>query len=129
MKKPLGILLISCFYTLGCLVLFITSIFYDADANEINLAMRFALPGSYDRLFRVLAALTILFITYGYVRLRKWGFWAMIGYSVLFGVISLALSMTHHQQPFFGNMIWSTLVLLYTIHVRKAFFQHKTSII
>ncbi|MET1248969.1 hypothetical protein ABWW58_09300 [Sporolactobacillus sp. STCC-11] len=73
--------------------------------------------------FRVALALATLVMIYGYMKLRKWGFWAMISYSFLFGTISLALTSAHHQQPFIGNMIWSILVLLYTIHTRKAFFQ------
>lgn len=124
MKKPLGISLISYFYILGSLVLIVTAIFYDGDANPINIAMRYALPSSYDRLFRVVLALTTLVMVYGYMKLRKWGFWAMISYSFLLGAMSLALSMAHHQQPFIGNMIWSLIVLLYTIHVKKAFFQN-----
>ncbi|MFT8311104.1 MAG: hypothetical protein ABF629_08065 [Sporolactobacillus sp.] len=123
MKKPLGISLISYFYILGSLVLIFTAIFYDADANPINITIRFALPSSYDRLFRVVLALATLIMIYGYMKLRKWGFWAMISYSFLFGAISLALSLAHYQQPFIGNMIWSILVLLYTIHTREAFFQ------
>jgi hypothetical protein len=90
--------------------------------------MRFALPALYDRPFRIVLALATLVMIYGYMRLRKWGFWAMVGYSFLFGAISLTLSLTHHQQPFNGNMIWSILVLIYTIHIRRAFFQNKASV-
>nr|WP_304654895.1 hypothetical protein [Sporolactobacillus sp. STSJ-5] len=113
---------------LSSFVLLSTSIFYDADANELNIAMRFALPSSYDRLFRVVLALATLVMVYGYMKLRKWGFWAMISYSLFFGAISMTLSSTHHQQPFNGNMIWSILVLLYTIHIKEAFFQNKASV-
>lgn len=128
MKKPIGVRLISCFYILGILVLLFTSIFYNADADKINIAMRFALPSSYDRLFRIVLALATLVMIYGYMRLRKWGFWAMISYSFLFGAISLTLSLTHHQQPFIGNMIWSILVLLYTMYIKEAFFQNRASV-
>jgi hypothetical protein len=127
-KKPFGVILISSFIYLGSFVLLFTSIFYDADANEINIAMPFAMPRSYDRPFRVVLALATLVMIYGYMRLRIWGFWAMISYSFLFGAISLTLSLTHHQQPFTGNMIWSILVLLYTIHIKEAFFQNKASV-
>jgi len=127
-KKPFGVILISSFMYLSSFVLLSTSIFYDANANEINIAMPFALSRSYDRLFRIVLALATLVMIYGYIRLRKWGFWAMISYSFLFGAISMTLSSTHHQQSFNGNMIWSILVLLYTIHIKEAFFQNKASV-
>ncbi|SFG17374.1 hypothetical protein [Sporolactobacillus nakayamae] len=128
MKKPIGVNLINSFYIVGSLVLSFTSIFYDADANPINIAMRFALPSSYDRPFRVVLALATLVMLYGYMKLRKWGFWAMISYSFLFGSISLTLSLVHHQQPFIGNILWSLIVLLYTIRV-KVCFENKASVI
>lgn len=125
-KRPLGVSLISYFYIFGAFILLFSSFFYDANANQIDIATRFGLPNAPEQLIRVLVALSSLVIAYGYMRLRKWGFWVMIGYSVLFEVISLSLSLSHSQQPFIGNMIWSIIVLLYTIYVNKAFFQNKT---
>lgn len=126
MKRPLGVSLISYFYIFGAFILLFSSFFYDANANQIDIAARFGLPNAPEQLIRVLVALSSLVIAYGYMRLRKWGFWVMIGYSVLFGVISLSLSLSLDQQPFIGNTIWSIIVLLYTIYVNKAFFQNKT---
>ncbi|WP_050184050.1 hypothetical protein [Domibacillus robiginosus] len=129
MKKPLGVSIISYFYIFGAFILLFSLFFYDVDANQIDIATRFGLPNAPEQLMRVLVAFSSLVITYGYIKLRKWGFWAMVGYCVLFIVISFSLSLSsYNHQPFIGNTIWSLIVLLYTIYINKAFFQNKPSV-
>ncbi len=125
MKRPLGVLLISYFYILGAIFLLYTSVFFDANANQIKISTRFGVPNVPEQLMRVLVALTSLIMAIGYMRLRTWGFWMVIGYSVILGSISFSLTLSHNQQPFIGNMNWSIIVLIYTIFVRKAFFQNQ----
>lgn len=125
MKKPLGVSVISYFYILGALVLLFTSVFYDANANPIGIAERFGISNGSEQLFSVIVAFLTLVMIFGYIRLKKWGFWLMISYSVLFGSISLYLAIKHSQQPYIGNMIFSFFILLYTIYVKKSFFQTK----
>lgn len=120
-KRPWGVSFISYFYIFGAIVLFVTSFFYDSAANQIGIATRFGLSGVPEQPMRVVVAIISLIIIYGYMRLKKWGFWMMIAYSVLFGGISLTLSLSYNQQPFIGNLIWSMIVFLYTIYVKKAF--------
>ncbi|WP_088011692.1 hypothetical protein [Gottfriedia acidiceleris] len=125
MKKPLGVSVISYFYILGALVLLFTSVFYDANANLIGIAERFGITNGSEQLLSVIIAFLTLVMIFGYIRLKKWGFWLMISYSVLFGGISLYLAINHSQQPYIGNMIFSFFILLYTIYVKKSFFQTK----
>jgi hypothetical protein len=128
MKSPLGVTFISCFYIFGSIILLYTAVFYDPKADEINMATRFGLSNANipEQLFRCLVAFFSLVLIYGYIRLKKWGFWLMIGYSVIFGLISFTLSLEHNQQPFIGNMIWSIIVLTYTCYAYKYFGQNKT---
>lgn len=128
MKRPLGVSLISYFYIFGAFILLFSLFFYDVNANQIDIATRFGLPNAPEQLMRVLVAFSSLVIIYGYIKLRKWGFWAMIVYCVLFAIISFSLSFSYNHQPFIGNTIWSLIVLLYTIYINKAFFQNKLSV-
>lgn len=123
MKRPLGISLISYFYIFGAIVLLFTAVFYNADADSIGISERFGLPNVPERFMRVLVALISLVVVYGYIRLKKWGFWLMIIYSLLFGLISFLLVLNQSQQPFIGNLIWSIIVLAYTIYIKRAFFK------
>jgi hypothetical protein len=122
-KRPLGVTLISYFYIFGAFILLFTSIFYDANANQIGIAARFGLSNVSEQFVRVVVAIVSFIMIFGYMRLKKWGFWLMIAYSVAFGGISLALSISKTHQPFIGNMVWSIMVLSYTLFVNKVFFQ------
>ncbi|KTD86745.1 hypothetical protein [Paenibacillus etheri] len=122
MKRPLGVTLISCFYIFGAVALIVTAIFFNADADEFGIADRFGLPNFPEQLFRVILAINSLVLSYGYMRLKKWGFWLMIMYSFGFGLISYNLLYSQNQQPFIGNLIWSAIVLIYSFFVRKSFF-------
>ncbi|MDQ0226206.1 hypothetical protein [Metabacillus niabensis] len=123
MKRPLGVSLISYFYIFGAIVLLFTAIFYNAEANSIGISERFGLPNVPERLMRVIVALFSLVMVYGYIRLKKWGFWIMITYSVIFGIISSLLITQQSQQPYTGNLIFSIVVVAYTIYVKKAYFK------
>jgi len=123
MKRPLGVSLISYFYIFGAVVLLNSAVFYNADADFIGIAERFGLPNVPERFMRVLVALISLLMVYGYIRLKKWGFWLIIVYSVLFGLISSVLVSNQSQQPFIGNLIWSIIVLTYTIYIKRTFFK------
>ncbi len=122
-KRPIGVSLISYFYIFGAIVLLFSAIFYSADANPIGIAERFGLPNVPERLMLVIVALFSLGMVYGYIRLKKWGFWTMIIYSVLFGIVSSLLITYQSHQPYLGNLIWSIIVLAYTIYVKKEFFK------
>jgi len=129
LKKPIGISVISYFYIFGAIILLISSVFYNASTNSIGIAERFGVSNVSEPFFRVIVASITLMMIFGYFRLKKWGFWFMISYSVLFGSISLYLTIQHSQQPYIGNMIFSFFILFYTISVKKSFFSNKTTLI
>ncbi|WP_226658999.1 hypothetical protein [Pseudalkalibacillus hwajinpoensis] len=123
MKRPLGVLLISYFYIFGAIILLFTGVFYNADANSIGIAERFGLPNAPERLIRGTLAAFSLVMVYGYIRLKKWGFWVMVNYSIIFGVISSLLITNQSYQPYVGNLIFSIGVLAYTLYVKDIYFK------
>jgi 4-hydroxybenzoate polyprenyltransferase len=128
MKRPLGVSFISYFYIFGAVVLIITAIFFNPDANEFGIADRFGLPNFPEQPFRIILAVVSLIIIYGYMRLKRWGFWLMVLYSFGFGLISYILLFSYNQQLFTRNFIWSVIVLIYTFYVRKSFFHVEKSV-
>ncbi|MGD6957392.1 hypothetical protein ACQCVM_07325 [Rossellomorea aquimaris] len=125
-KRPLGVSIIGYFYIFGSIVLLFTAIFYQAGADTIGISERFGVSVLPERIMRVLVAFFSLLMAYGYMRLKKWGFWLLITYSVLFGFISFILLTNEPQQPFIGNFVFSVIVLIYTIYVKEAFFKTAT---
>lgn len=122
-KRPLGVSIIGYFYIFGSIVLLFTAIFYQAGADTIGISERFGVSFLPERIMRVFVAFFSLLMAYGYMRLKKWGFWLLITYSVLFGFISFILLTNEPQQPFIGNFVFSVIVLIYTIYVKEEFFK------
>ncbi len=122
-KRPLGVSIIGYFYIFGSIVLLFTAIFYQADADAISISERFGVSILPERMMRVILAIFSMLMVYGYMKLKKWGFWLFITYSVLFGFISSVLLTNQPQQPFIGNVVFSVIVLIYTIYVKEAFFK------
>jgi hypothetical protein len=118
-KRPLGITLIGCFYIFGVIVLMI--ILLSNTTQQYGIAVRFGLPNAPENLMRALVAVISLIMAYGYLRLKKWGFWLMLIYTIYFLGASVSLAQQYKQQLFYGNVIWSIVVLAYTLRNRKCF--------
>jgi hypothetical protein len=124
-KRPLGITLIGCFYVFGALILIVTLFMNGTD--EFGIAARFGLPNIPEKIMRVLVSIVSLVMASGYLRLEKWGYWVMITYTIYFLVVSIILSQQYTEQPFYGNIIWSSIVLIYTLTKRKYFHKKNFS--
>lgn len=122
-KRPLGVSIIGYFYIFGSIVLLFTAIFYQAGADTIGISERFGVSVVPERVMRVAVAFFSLLMAYGYMRLKKWGFWLLVTYSVLFGIISVILATNQPQHPFIGNVVFSVIVLIYSIYVKETFFE------
>ncbi|MFA9397398.1 MAG: hypothetical protein ACERKV_03915 [Clostridiaceae bacterium] len=118
-KRPLGITLIGYFYVFGAFVLIVT--LFTNSTQQFGIAVRFGLPNIPEDIMKVLVSIISLIMAYGYLRLEKWGYWLMITYTIYFLVVSVTLSQQYKQQPFYGNVIWSIIVLIYTLIKRKYF--------
>ena len=112
----------------------VTAIFFYPDVNDIGLANKFGLPSFSEQPFRIIVVIVSLFIMYwyGYMRLKRWGFWFISIYSFGFGLVSYYVLLAYSDQPFVGNLIWSIIVVTYffimnrvykEIHRAKGFYQ------
>jgi hypothetical protein len=118
-KRPLGITLIGYFYIFGAIVLII--ILIANTPQQYGIAVRFGLPNVPESVMRVLVTVISLILAFGYLKLKKWGFWLMMTYTIYFLGINLYLSQQYKEQLFYGNVIWSFVVLTYTLRHRKYF--------
>ncbi len=118
-KRPLGITLIGYFYILGAIALIIT--LFTNVTQQFGIAIRFGVPNVPENLMRVLVSIISLIMAYGYLKLEKWGYWFMLIYTTYFLGVSITLAQQYNQQPFYGNIIWSIIALIYTLSKRKYF--------
>lgn len=116
-KRPLGVTLIGCFYIFGAVVLILTL----GIKQGIQINIRFGVPSLPETIVRLFVVALSFIMTYGYLKLEKWGYWLMIFYSVAFLIISLNQLSVYNSQPFLGNAIFSLLVIVYTYTKRRYF--------
>ena len=116
-------LLANLHYFFGSILLMIT-LFTNA-TEQYGIAVRFGLPNVPENIMKVLVSIFSLIMAYGYLKLEKWGYWFMITYTMYFFVVNINLSQQYNQQLFYGNVIWSIIVLIYTLSKRRYFNNKK----
>jgi hypothetical protein len=125
---PLGVQLISAFYVFGAGILLLC-LFTNPVAVASTIAERHGLaPSTGAWILPVIAGLALV-IAYGLWSLSRWGFYLTLAYLVYFGIVSIVLSglnsaLTYAEtvQVYFGNFLWSALIVTYLIWRRKRFF-------
>ena len=125
-KRPFGVTLIGYFYVFGSIILIIT--LFTNSIEQYGIAVRFGLPNVPEGIMKILVSVISLIMAYGYLKLEKWGYWFMISYTIYFLLVSITLSQRYNQQLFYGNVIWSIIVLIYTFHKGKYFSKKEVSL-
>ena len=118
-KRPLIITIIGYFYIFGAIVLMISL----PTTQEIPFNIRFNVPAIPETVIKITLILFALILSYGYLKLKKWGFWAMTVYSILFACISATQISAYKSQPFIGNLTFSLFVLVVTLLLRHKFIE------
>ncbi|SCW87665.1 hypothetical protein SAMN04487970_10992 [Paenibacillus tianmuensis] len=121
-KRPLGVALIGSFYIFGSVVLWLSLFLIDFSSEKYGIAARFGLPNVPEHLARILVGVVSLVMAYGYLRLKRWGYWLMVSYSIYFLTVSGYLFVLYKDQPFLGNVIWSLIVIAYSYSKRSHFY-------
>jgi len=124
---PLGVYLLAAFYLFGALVLLIGTPTGLVDAR-MAIARAHGLPGLAGNALVLVVALLALVLGYGLISLSRWGYFLTIAYALYLVVISLALGALdfplrgeEEAQIYFGNLLWSLLVVVYLFLARRHF--------
>ncbi|MBY0753850.1 hypothetical protein K5V21_00135 [Clostridium sardiniense] len=116
-NKSIVIKLIGYFYIFGAIILVLTF----GVKQEINFNIRFGMQYIPEGIFKVALILVTAIMAYGYLKMKIWGYWMMVIYSILFLFASLNGISNYNSQPFIGNTIFSIIVLACTFKQRKSF--------
>ncbi len=125
---PIGILFIAVFYVFGAFVLLASILINPVGASQaIAKAHGLSLVMGVEIL--VIVGALALVLAYGLVCLAPWGFFLAIAYllylagvSLVMGGLSFLWTGQAETQIYFGNLLWSALVMVYLFHVRRWFF-------
>ena len=117
-KEKLGILLIGILQMISALVLLVTLNVQQNPGFNVRFGVSF-LP---EIPVKLLVGIGSIIISYGYLRLLKWGFWGMLlqsGYFLLACMIQLMFTST--WIPPIGVIIYHIIVIIYTLFHYKDF--------
>lgn len=117
-KERLGILFIGIYQIISALVILMT---LNIQQNpEFN--VRFGVPFLPELLVKIIIGIGSIIISYGYLRLLRWGFWGMIsqsGYFLLVCMIQLT-AISNWKVPI-GILFYHGIVIIYTLFHYKDF--------
>jgi hypothetical protein len=126
-RTPLGIHLIVVFYLFGAVVL-LAGLFLNPAGVGATIATAHGLPPIIGAGLVPFVAVLALVMGYGLYAGSRWGFFLALAYLVYLGLVSLVqggLNLAQSGEPvnpvFFGNTIWSVLVLVYLLIRRRHF--------
>lgn len=132
-RKPFGVLLIAGFYAFGAIVLLLGLFINPTGVSQVIAERHGLLPSFGIAILPIVAALGLV-VAYGLYSLSRWGFFVTIAYLIYFGGVSMALgglnfALTGQEalQTYFGNLIWSVLVITYLVIVRRRFLSPKNA--
>lgn len=124
---PLGVLLISTFYIFGALVLLI-SVFTNPTGVSQVIATAHGFSSNMGVEILVVFSALALVVAYGLISFSRWGFFLAIvysfylaGVSLFMGGLSFVWTGQADMQSYFGNFLWSMLVVVYLLIVRHRF--------
>lgn len=73
-----------------------------------------------DGVIRILEVISLLIISYGFLRLKKWSYWLMISYNFFFLVVSIVSILSHNKQ--FATFFIPSLLALIIAFPSKRYF-------
>lgn len=128
-RIPFGVLFIAAFYTFGAIFLFI-NIFTNPVGASREIAKVHGLSPIMGSEVLVTVGVLGLLIAYGLVRLSRWGYILTVLYLLYLATISTIMGGFTFLSPgnadkqiYFGNLLWSVMVLVYLFVVRRRFFE------
>ena len=124
---PPGVLLIAAFYIFGAFIL-LASIFISPVGVSQTIAVVHGLSPTMGVEILLAVAALALVLAYGLLRLSRWGFYLMMAYLLYLAFISLVsggmnfiLRSQPDMQRAFGILLWSALVMVYLLALRRRF--------
>lgn len=122
---PLGILIISVIYLMGALMLLVFLVINPGPVARL-IAERHGLPSTTGQWILLVMAGLGFILSVGLFMLSRWGYILTVSYLIYFGIVGLVLAKSNPATINFGNFLWSFLVIVYLLIVRKSFFDEGT---
>jgi hypothetical protein len=85
-------------------------------------------PTFLDGIIRILMVISLLIISYGFLKLKRWGYWLMIAYNLFFLIVSMAFLLKQNGQSYnTPGYITSLIGLIITFPSKRYFIKENES--
>ena len=124
-KRPLIITFIGDISILIALLSILTFIFpnyFEKLGFHIN-----PLPVFSDGIMNILMPIVLLIASYGYLKLKRWGYWLLVIYNVFFLLVNITYWSQNKQMFISMGFISTVLELIFIIPTRKYFIKNVTT--
>lgn len=85
-------------------------------------------PTFSESIIRILMVISLLIISYGFLKLKRWGYWLMITYNLFFLIVSMFFLLKQNMQSYnTPGYITSLLGLIITFPSKRYFIKENES--
>ncbi|MFD3157349.1 hypothetical protein ACFIJ5_10880 [Haloimpatiens sp. FM7330] len=128
-KKPLIILFIGGINVLIALIsilLSIASSLFPGFLEHLGFSI-IPLPIFSHYIMQILLYIILLIASYGFLKLRKWGYWSMITYSTFFLIVYIIWGLQNKHLFLSTNFMLTFIELIFILPTKKYFYEEKFS--
>ncbi|MGH4121415.1 MAG: hypothetical protein ACREV6_00455 [Clostridium sp.] len=118
-NRPFIITLIGDISFLGALLSIVISLF-PSFSERFGISI-IPLPLFSAGIMQVLLPIILLIASYGFLRLKRWGYWLMIIYSIFYLVVYIIWCQQNKQLFLSQNVIMTFIELVFILSTRKYF--------
>jgi len=117
-ERPLIVTFIGDLVFLGALLSIISLFPNFTERFEIEFKI---LPIISEGIIRVLIPISLLIVSYGYLKLKRWGYWLMVTINMFFLIASIIFSLQNKQQSSYQSIISTFITLIFVLPTKKYF--------
>ena len=117
-RRPVLVSFIADLNIFSCLLLLVT--FFPGFVKRLGILV--PTPDIFDAVRKVVMIIILSITTFGLLKLRKWGYWLMVAYHMIFLVISILLVLRIIRQEHFYQNLVPSIIGLYLIFSAKRYF-------
>ncbi|BDR68569.1 hypothetical protein K144316041_p10720 (plasmid) [Clostridium tetani] len=76
-------------------------------------------------IMNILLSIILLIVSYSFLKLKKWGYWAMITYSTFFLLMYIIWCLQNKHLFLSTNFMLTFIQLIFTLPTKKYFYEEK----
>ncbi|MBP1754976.1 MAG: hypothetical protein H6Q59_1374 [Firmicutes bacterium] len=119
-KRPVLVTFIVDLNILNCFLLFIS--FFPEFIERFGITVISSTPLLSRDITKVLMIIILVIISYGLLKMKKWGYWSMVAYNMFFLIVAMLVILCHWKVEQFNPSLGAPIMGLYINLSAKRYF-------